>query len=89
MRNEQAVSLSTVWVFLLPGPVCLVVSGPGLIHALGGHLMPVIVIGGSSDRNQETTGAFQEFPQVGVLHRHSWRDGDCQNRPGQCQVSFM
>uniref|UniRef100_A0A8C1W1G8 Thiamine pyrophosphate enzyme N-terminal TPP-binding domain-containing protein n=1 Tax=Cyprinus carpio TaxID=7962 RepID=A0A8C1W1G8_CYPCA len=39
MRNEQAVSLSTVWVFLLPGPVCLVVSGPGLIHALGGHLM--------------------------------------------------
>lgn len=25
---------------------------------------PVIVIGGSSDRNQETAGAFQEFPQV-------------------------
>lgn len=25
---------------------------------------PVIVIGGSSDQNQETTGAFQEFPQV-------------------------
>lgn len=28
---------------------------------------PLIVIGGSSDRNQETMGAFQEFPQV---HRH-------------------
>lgn len=28
---------------------------------------PVIVIGGSSDRNQETTGAFQEFPQVGLI----------------------
>ncbi|KAF4799253.1 2-hydroxyacyl-CoA lyase 1 [Turdus rufiventris] len=25
---------------------------------------PLIVIGGSSDRNQETMGAFQEFPQV-------------------------
>lgn len=24
----------------------------------------MIVIGGSSDRNQETAGAFQEFPQV-------------------------
>jgi len=29
---------------------------------------PLIVIGGSSDRNQETMGAFQEFPQV---HRHT------------------
>uniref|UniRef100_A0A3B5KFC7 2-hydroxyacyl-CoA lyase n=1 Tax=Takifugu rubripes TaxID=31033 RepID=A0A3B5KFC7_TAKRU len=52
-----------------PG-ACLVVSGPGLIHALGGmananmNCWPVIVIGGSSDRNQETAGAFQEFPQV-------------------------
>uniref|UniRef100_A0A8C2KJZ6 Uncharacterized protein n=1 Tax=Cyprinus carpio TaxID=7962 RepID=A0A8C2KJZ6_CYPCA len=44
MRNEQAVSLSTVWVFLLPGPVCLVVSGPGLIHALGGHLMLTLTV---------------------------------------------
>lgn len=75
------------------------VSGPGLIHALGGMananmncwygviqhfkllgsgvsapvgssilnlfaFRPVIVIGGSSDQNQETAGAFQEFPQV-------------------------
>ena len=91
-----------------PG-ACLVVSGPGLIHALGGmanansncwydeknnnkeelvafkslciyvflYFMffiqrlywliisrPVVVIGGSSDQNQETSGAFQEFPQV-------------------------
>lgn len=28
---------------------------------------PLIVIGGSSDRNQETMGAFQEFPQVHSL----------------------
>lgn len=31
---------------------------------------PVVVIGGSSDRNQETTGAFQEFPQV--MHVALW-----------------
>ncbi|XP_056619460.1 2-hydroxyacyl-CoA lyase 1 isoform X2 [Triplophysa dalaica] len=57
--------------------VCLVVSGPGLIHALGGmanantNCWPVIVIAGSSDRNQETTGAFQEFPQVEACRLYS------------------
>lgn len=97
--------LSPVFSVSRPG-ACLVVSGPGLIHALGGmananmncwydpdvdgflqsiqfqhgfcwrlvicfmkyvlHPLhrPVVVIGGSSDRNQETAGAFQEFPQV-------------------------
>lgn len=46
------------------------VSGPGFLHTLGGmananmNCWPLIVIGGSSDRNQETMGAFQEFPQV-------------------------
>ena len=50
--------------------VCLVVSGPGLIHALGGmanamvNCWPMIVLGGSSDQDQECMGAFQEFPQV-------------------------
>ncbi|XP_045071424.1 2-hydroxyacyl-CoA lyase 1-like [Coregonus clupeaformis] len=59
-----------------PG-ACLVVSGPGLIHALGGmananmNCWPVIVIGGSSDQNQETTGAFQEFPQVEACRLYS------------------
>lgn len=53
------------------------VSGPGLIHALGGmananvNCWPVVVIGGSSDRNQETTGAFQEFPQVEACRLYS------------------
>ncbi|XP_045062424.1 2-hydroxyacyl-CoA lyase 1-like [Coregonus clupeaformis] len=59
-----------------PG-ACLVVSGPGLIHALGGmananmNCWPVIVIGGSSDQNQDTTGAFQEFPQVEACRLYS------------------
>uniref|UniRef100_A0A8C1WXL4 2-hydroxyacyl-CoA lyase 1 n=1 Tax=Cyprinus carpio TaxID=7962 RepID=A0A8C1WXL4_CYPCA len=70
MRNEQAIYFSRP-------AVCLVVSGPGLIHALGGmananmNCWPVIVIGGSSDRNQETTGAFQEFPQVEACRLYS------------------
>ncbi|XP_071372201.1 2-hydroxyacyl-CoA lyase 1 isoform X2 [Centroberyx affinis] len=32
---------------------------------------PVVVIGGSSDQNQETTGAFQEFPQVEACRLYS------------------
>ncbi|XP_055985641.1 2-hydroxyacyl-CoA lyase 1 [Sorex fumeus] len=72
MRNEQAACYAASAVGYLTGRpgVCLVVSGPGLIHALGGmananmNCWPVIVIGGSSERSQETMGAFQEFPQV-------------------------
>uniref|UniRef100_A0A8C7KCL0 2-hydroxyacyl-CoA lyase n=1 Tax=Oncorhynchus kisutch TaxID=8019 RepID=A0A8C7KCL0_ONCKI len=75
MRNEQAACYAASAVGYLTGRpgACLVVSGPGLIHALGGmananmNCWPVIVIGGSADQNQETTGAFQEFPQVTCL----------------------
>lgn len=31
------------------------------------YFRPLLVIGGSSERNQETMGAFQEFPQVPKL----------------------
>lgn len=50
--------------------VCLVVSGPGVIHALGGmsnameNCWPMLVVGGSSDQDQQDMGGFQEFPQV-------------------------
>ncbi|KAJ3211997.1 2-hydroxyacyl-CoA lyase 1, partial [Clydaea vesicula] len=72
MRNEQAASYAASAIGYLsqtPG-VCLVVSGPGLIHALAGmsnaqvNNWPLIVIGGSSEIRQENMGAFQEFPQV-------------------------
>uniref|UniRef100_A0A8C2N969 Thiamine pyrophosphate enzyme N-terminal TPP-binding domain-containing protein n=1 Tax=Capra hircus TaxID=9925 RepID=A0A8C2N969_CAPHI len=74
MRNEQAACYAASAVGYLTGRpgVCLVVSGPGLIHGLGGmananmNCWPLIVIGGSSERSQETMGAFQEFPQVPV-----------------------
>ena len=52
-----------------PG-VCLVVSGPGLLNVISGlanaqvNCWPLLVIGGSSDQDQEGMGAFQECPQV-------------------------
>ena len=54
-----------------PG-VCLVVSGPGLLHTIAGlanaqvNCWPLLVLGGSSDTDQEGKGAFQECPQVCV-----------------------
>ncbi|XP_074840636.1 2-hydroxyacyl-CoA lyase 1 isoform X3 [Carettochelys insculpta] len=79
MRNEQAACYAASAVGYLTGRpgACLVVSGPGLLHALGGmananmNCWPLIVIGGSSDRNQETKGAFQEFPQVEACRLYS------------------
>ncbi|KAM7383613.1 hypothetical protein PAMP_003249 [Pampus punctatissimus] len=79
MRNEQAACYAASTIGYLTGRpgACLVVSGPGLIHALGGmananmNCWPVVVIGGSSDRNQETAGAFQEFPQVEACRLYS------------------
>uniref|UniRef100_A0A8C9X1V9 2-hydroxyacyl-CoA lyase 1 n=1 Tax=Sander lucioperca TaxID=283035 RepID=A0A8C9X1V9_SANLU len=79
MRNEQAACYAASAIGYLTGRpgACLVVSGPGLIHALGGmananmNCWPVVVIGGSADRNQETAGAFQEFPQVETCRLYS------------------
>ena len=62
--------------------MCLVVSGPGLIHALGGmanamvNCWPMIVLGGSSDQDQECMGAFQEFPQVVFQFTKKYRPVD-------------
>uniref|UniRef100_A0A3B5RDX2 2-hydroxyacyl-CoA lyase 1 n=1 Tax=Xiphophorus maculatus TaxID=8083 RepID=A0A3B5RDX2_XIPMA len=79
MRNEQAACYAASAVGYITGRpgACLVVSGPGLIHALGGmananmNCWYLLVIGGSSDRNQETAGAFQEFPQVEACRLYS------------------
>ncbi|XP_054240910.1 2-hydroxyacyl-CoA lyase 1 isoform X3 [Indicator indicator] len=88
MRNEQAACYAASAIGYLTGRpgVCLVVSGPGFLHALGGmanatiNCWPLIVIGGSSDRNQETMGAFQEFPQA-------VRSSIC-GRPGSCYIDI-
>uniref|UniRef100_A0A8C5YEN7 2-hydroxyacyl-CoA lyase n=1 Tax=Microcebus murinus TaxID=30608 RepID=A0A8C5YEN7_MICMU len=88
MRNEQAACYAASAIGYLTGRpgVCLVVSGPGLIHALGGmananmNCWPLLVIGGSSERNQETMGAFQEFPQA--------VRSSIYGRPGACYVDI-
>ncbi|XP_066930457.1 2-hydroxyacyl-CoA lyase 1-like [Clytia hemisphaerica] len=78
MRNEQSASYAASAVGYLTGrpAVCLVVSGPGLIHALAGmanakeNCWPMMVVGGSSDTNQEQMGAFQEIPQVEAARQY-------------------
>lgn len=72
MRNEQAASYAAAAVGYLTGRpgACLVVSGPGAVHAFAGlanakeNCWPMILIGGASNSYQEGMGAFQEAPQV-------------------------
>ena len=72
MRNEQAASYAAQAAGYLTGrpQACLVVSGPGVIHALAGlanakeNCWPMILIGGASPVNQNGRGAFQEEDQV-------------------------
>lgn len=72
MRNEQAASYAAGAVGYMTGRpgCCLVVSGPGVVHALAGlanaqsNCWPMILIGGASDIPQDGTGAFQESPQI-------------------------
>jgi 2-hydroxyacyl-CoA lyase 1 len=79
MRNEQSASYAASAIgYLTRRPaVCLVVSGPGFVHALAGmsnaneNAWPLIVVGGSSDSHHESHGAFQEFPQVTVAKHFS------------------
>jgi 2-hydroxyacyl-CoA lyase 1 len=79
-----------------PG-VCLVVSGPGLIHALAGlsnaqmNCWPMIVIGGASEGLQDGRGAFQEFPQVDAARlycKYSARPPTVQHLPLMIEKAF-
>ncbi|KAJ1965103.1 hypothetical protein GGI12_000987 [Dipsacomyces acuminosporus] len=71
-RNEQSCSYAaSAWGFLNQKPgVCLVVSGPGVVHALAGvvnsqvNTWPLVLIGGSCETTLEGAGAFQECLQV-------------------------
>lgn len=72
MRNEQSACYAAQAVGYLTGKpgVCLVVSGPGLLHVTGGmanaqqNCWPLLVIAGSTSEDHEGIGGFQEFPQV-------------------------
>ncbi len=72
MRNEQAASYAAQAVGYLTGRpgACIVVSGPGVVHALSGlanaqqNCWPMILIGGASESWRNGMGAFQEERQV-------------------------
>jgi len=76
MRNEQAASYAAAAIGYLTGRpgCCLVVPGPGAVHALAGmgnasvNGWPMICIAGSSELSQDGLGAFQESlpPQGGA-----------------------
>ncbi|XP_003739149.1 2-hydroxyacyl-CoA lyase 1 [Galendromus occidentalis] len=79
MRNEQSAAYAAGVIGYLtkrPG-VCLTVSGPGVLHAIGGlanaqsNAWPMILIGGSCERQLEGIGAFQEYPQVASCRLHT------------------
>jgi 2-hydroxyacyl-CoA lyase 1 len=72
MRNEQAASYAAQAAGYLTGRPqgCVVVSGPGVIHAIAGlanaqqNCWPMILLGGASAVPQNGMGAFQEERQV-------------------------
>ena len=72
MRNEQSASYAAQAAsYLLGRPqACLVVSGPGVIHALAGlanskeNCWPMLLIGGASAQGRDGMADFQEDHQV-------------------------
>ncbi|MEA3217112.1 MAG: 2-hydroxyacyl-CoA lyase [Acidimicrobiia bacterium] len=72
MRNEQSASYAAQAASYLTGRPqgCLVVSGPGVIHAFAGlanakeNCWPMILIGGASAQDRDGMADFQEERQV-------------------------
>ena len=78
-RNEQAASYAaSAYGYLtgLPG-VCLVVGGPGVVHAMAGvsnatvNNWPLLLIAGSCETHLVGKGAFQELDAVSMLTPHT------------------
>ncbi len=74
-RNEQAASYAaTAYGYLSGRPgVCLVVGGPGVLHAIAGignataNAWPMMLLAGSNETHQTGKGAFQELDAVSLL----------------------
>lgn len=78
-RNEQAASYAASaygYVTGRPG-VCLVVGGPGVLHAMPGignssvNAFPLLVLAGSSESHLVSRGAFQELDAIALLSPHT------------------
>jgi 2-hydroxyacyl-CoA lyase 1 len=78
-RNEQAASYAaTAYGYLTGRPgVCLVVGGPGVLHAMAGignssaNAFPMLLIAGSSETHLVSKGAFQEMDAISLLTPHT------------------
>jgi 2-hydroxyacyl-CoA lyase 1 len=78
-RNEQAASYAaTAYGYLTGRPgVCLVVGGPGVIHAMAGvinssaNAFPLLLLAGSSETHLVTKGGFQEMDAISLLATHT------------------
>ena len=78
-RNEQAAGYAaTAYGYLTGKPgVCLVVGGPGVLHAMAGvgnssiNAWPMLLLAGSCETNLITKGAFQELDAVSLLSPHT------------------
>lgn len=78
-RNEQAASYAaTAYGYLTGRPgVCLVVGGPGVLHAMAGignsaaNTWPMLLLAGSSETHLVTKGAFQELDAISLLTPHT------------------
>ncbi|OJJ46099.1 hypothetical protein ASPZODRAFT_152330 [Penicilliopsis zonata CBS 506.65] len=78
-RNEQACSYAaSVYGYITGQPgVCLVVGGPGVLHALAGignasaNNFPLLVLAGSAETTGVTKGAFQEMDAISLLTPHT------------------
>ena len=78
-RNEQAASYAaTAYGYLMGKPgVCLVVGGPGVLHAMAGignssaNAFPMLLLAGSCETQLVTRGAFQELDAISLLTPHT------------------
>ncbi|KAL9101306.1 MAG: hypothetical protein Q9163_003418 [Psora crenata] len=78
-RNEQAASYAaTAYGYLTGKPgVCLVVGGPGVLHAMAGignssaNAFPMLLLAGSCETHLVTQGAFQELDAISLLTPHT------------------
>ena len=87
-RNEQAASYAAGAVGYLTGRpgACIVVPGPGAIHAVAGmanssiNCWPMLCIAGSSELSQDGLGAFQESwnPQGGAQMQIKYPEPACK-----------
>ncbi|SLM40634.1 2-hydroxyphytanoyl-lyase [Lasallia pustulata] len=78
-RNEQAASYAaSAYGYLTGRPgVCLVVGGPGVLHAMAGignshaNAFPLLLLAGSSESHLTARGAFQELDAISLLTPHT------------------